>query len=64
MRGLDIRSSRIRCDSSDLGDVLEGAGVGGLDDELLTEHLEALFGSCGHGGNRDDTKVLPQEASR
>lgn len=48
--GGDVRSCRVACYAADFGDVFKGAGVGGLDDELLAEGLEAGFGDGGHAG--------------
>ncbi len=45
----DGRATRVGRYAADLGDVLEGAGVGGGDDELLAEGLEAAFWGGGHG---------------
>ena len=38
-----VRSGRVAGYAADLGDVFQGAGVGGLDDELLAEGAEASF---------------------
>ena len=43
--GRSVRSCRVACYAADLGDVFEGAGVGGFDDELLAEGSEAGFGA-------------------
>jgi hypothetical protein len=45
----DGRAAGVRRYAADLGDVLEGAGVGCGDDELLAEGLDAAFGGGGHG---------------
>ena len=45
-----IRSCRVAGYAADLGDVFEGTGVGGLDDELLAEGAEAGFGAGCHAG--------------
>ncbi len=46
----DGRAAGVGRYAADLWDVLEGAGVGGGDDELLAKGLEAAFGGGGHGG--------------
>ena len=45
----DSRPNRVRRNLSDLGDILELAGIGDALDQLLAEALEALFGGGGHG---------------
>ena len=45
-----VRSCRVARYAADLGDVFEGAGVGGLDDELLAEGSEAGSGARCHAG--------------
>ena len=45
-----VRSCGVPRYAADLGDVFEGAGVGGLDDELLAEGSEAGFGAGCHAG--------------
>ena len=42
--GDGIRSCGVGSDLADLGDVFEGAGVGGGDDEVFAQLLEAAFG--------------------
>ena len=49
----DSRPNRVRRNLSDLGDILELAGVGDTLDQLLAEALEALFGGGGHGIQND-----------
>lgn len=49
-QGGDVRSRGVPRYAADFGYVFEGAGVGGLDDELLAEGLEAGFGDGGHAG--------------
>lgn len=49
-QGGDARASRVPRYAAYFGYVFEGAGVGGLDDELLAEGMEALFGDGCHTG--------------
>ena len=47
---VNVRSDRVPRYAADLWYVFKGAGVGGLDDELLAEGLEAAFGDGCHAG--------------
>ena len=56
--GNPLRSSRIPRYATYFRYVFECAWVGGLDDELFAEGLEAAFGGGGHAGVFEGVEVL------
>ena len=58
MEGNPLRSSRIPRYPAYFRYVFERARVGGLDDELFAEGLEAAFGRGGHAGVFEGVEVF------